>query len=884
LDRATKIKDKVNNYYDFYKIPQPETLNNCLLLNKYLRVDFRTLEDYNQTLKNNYEKKKYLPVETNPHHISHYIRSVFECRNITEKINYIFESDTGDVIPSRPIIDINATRILNAGLTPIILTPTLAVDDKDRNQKVRTAVKRYNDFVTNTLNSDEMEYAKTEIESFRYDVNMSMKKGRDSEYDDLIPKPEYVNLFLKSKQIKEEGYENKDGEVIDRKLKLVQTYNLTLQQASRQKLIPKNALINLTDIIYYLNNDDLYEIASRMDDGSIMVGTAHVPKYFDIDQHPIQFEATNSKAQNTKDSYIQKQEGIMFITPVITADKNDYSINEVKMVMKMKGNSYKYVHGLKYMEYLHATMASDLIITNHDYNFILKCVPLERVDCTGTYYIRFEIQKITNPVTEDLIGDYFTLDYSKQYSQISKLLKERQDAVDRNWVKYYQYVADINAYNRKVKEISDKALKQLNQHVNTDSEDSEDEEDEHDDDKSVKTGNLIINNKDKQIKTKQTIVIKEHHTVPDINDKLVIVTEEEVDFSNYDLKSQYITEVQCKDDKSEESEVSNYHYYILEFENPAARKAFTIKLEQMKNTIALTLRNQAKSENIRLSKPINDSSSESTIINPPSLKIRRVPSKEVEFELEQEYPKRPIIQPYEVTKTLSQIIIQVKSSAVNEKNTVSSGDLNLPIEFSMKVPNKITFRKATIKQGQKIPIEPPKPQIPVFLKDGHYYFTRQVVSEQENTIYTIREKIDDMTKEINTITTVVNPLLINKLTARIMTEPELDAMTMKALIKFINSSAPELDIPTQVIPLLARVLMHVFDSEKRLGSIMASSLVRNINDFRKGEYKIEEYKEPTYAWYEKLWRWLTTLWRMKEKDIQLSSGPQDFTPAQQSLH
>jgi hypothetical protein len=867
-------------------MPQPETLNNCLLLNKYLKVDFRTLEEYNQTLKNNYDKKKYLPVETNPHHISHYIRSVYECRNITEKIQYTIECDTGDVVPSRPIIDINATRILNAGLTPIILTPTVAVDDKDRNQKVRNAVARYNDFVTNTLNSDEMEYAKTEIESFRYDVNMSMKKGRDSEYDDIIPKPEYVNLFLKAKQIKEEGYENKDGEVIDRKLKLVTTYNQTLQQASRNKLIPKDALINLTDIIYYINNDDLYEVASRMDDGSIMVGTAHVPKYFDIDQHPIQFEATNPKAPNSKESYIQKQEGIMFITPVTAIDKNDYSINEVKMVMKMKGNAYKYVHSLKYMEYLHASMASDIIITNHDYNFVLRCVPLERVDCTGTYYIRFEIQKITNPTAEDLIGDYYTLDYAKQYNLISKLLQKRQDIVDKNWIKYHHYVAEVNAYNRKIKELNDK-MNKINQHIETDSEDEEQEEEDKDD-RSVKT-QINITNKKTHLKNRTIVQIKESHTVPDINDKLVIVSVNPIPFDKYDITEYNMINTECKDDKPNEdddSEVSNYHYYILQFETPAARKAFEVKLQQTKNQIPFSAIRDNKSENHKtIIKPINDSSSESSSTI-PALKFRRIDSKiqEQEINLEYEIPKVPKIEKYDTTQTYSQIILEVKSSALNEKNTISSGDINLPLEFTMKIPNKITFRKATIKQGDKIPIQQPKEQIPVFLKDGHYYFTKQVVSEQENTIYTIREKIDDMTKEINTITTVVNPLLINKLTARIMTEPELDAITMKGLIKFINSSAPELDIPSQVIPLLARVLMHVFDSEKRLGSIMASSLVRNINDFRKGEYKIEEYKEPNYAWYEKLWRWLTTLWRMKEKDIQLLTGPQDFTPAQQSLH
>lgn len=109
-----------------------------------------------------------------------------------------------------------------------------------------------------------------------------------------------------------------------------------------------------------------------------------------------------------------------------------------------------------------------------------------------------------------------------------------------------------------------------------------------------------------------------------------------------------------------------------------------------------------------------------------------------------------------------------------------------------------------------------------------------------------------------------------------MSEPELDVVTMKSLIKYINSNAPDLDIPNQVIPLLADILMRTFTAEKRLGALMQSSLIKNMQAFRNGEYKIEEYKEPNYNIFEKIWRWLTALWRDKEVDVKLQTSPQDF--------
>lgn len=154
-------------------------------------------------------------------------------------------------------------------------------------------------------------------------------------------------------------------------------------------------LINLTDVIYYLSNQELYDIARHLQPGTIMVGTAHIPKYLDTSEHFIQ--------------YGQKIEGsVQLSANRLNAFAQDYQLRDVTMTMKMNGNDTPYIHSLNYMQYLHSDMTSDFIINTAAIDdFVLKVVPIEKYDSGATDYVRFKIIKLQNPTAEELIIDHF---------------------------------------------------------------------------------------------------------------------------------------------------------------------------------------------------------------------------------------------------------------------------------------------------------------------------------------------------------------------------------------------------------------------------------------------------------------------------------------------
>jgi len=698
MDRFVFMKNNYDSYYNYYKYPKPETPSNAKLLNSLMHVDFRPLEEYNAIQKFNAAKLKTLPVETNPHHISHYVRSVFENRNIIEHIKFFVKPREGTIVTNRRIIDINATRILKAGLNPILLTPQLAADDAERVSNTKMAIRQYEYDIRNKLTKEEIEDAKYNVSKYYDDCRKNeiiRQKNKRAQYDeDRIDEidTEYTTFYKEAMEI----IDNREDQFT------MDHYDETLQQASQNGHIPRSALINLTDIIYYLTKDDLYLITNNMEDGVVIVGTAHVPKYLDTDEHLIKYEFIDKSEKDLNKNYIYKEEGKVRIVPISVQEREEYTLPQCRMLMKMKGNAFQYEHSIEYMSFLHADLSAEVIRPSVPYPFILRCVPVERVDCGATYYVRYQIHKISNPSAVDLISDQINATYVSQYNYANERLRERRQNIQHN--------------NRR---------------------------------NEIMRANLQVNEGQQQPVPREKPVMA--YNVIALNAKFNALNQNQVPLTNDPVK---LAQIQAR------------------------------------------------------------------IVNPDNITIRKT-----------------------------------KIQKINQKD--------MKPEEARKYLAEQYFEK------------------PLFLKDGNYYFTKTVKSEEtdafgRHTIYTIREQIDDITDFIYSVPKVVNPQLINKLTARIMSEPELDTVTMKSLIKYINSNAPDLDIPNQVIPLLADILMRTFTAEKRLGALMQSSLIRNMQAFRNGEYKIEEYKEPNYNIFEKIWRWLTALWRDKEVDVKLQSSPQDF--------
>jgi hypothetical protein len=253
-------------------------------------------------------------------------------------------------ISDRPILDVNSTRIMQAGYMPIILVPNIEGADYERNRKTIAEVLSYN--------------LKNNVYSQAYRAQQTKNKQR-IDYD-----ADYIYT--------------------------IQTYNQTLQEFfSNDKWLNihpyytesemKNILINLTDVIYYLTEGDIYDITQQLNDGTVIVGTMHIPKNFDTDNHEI---------------LTDKKEGMV----TIRFEKNDDEVEQPIMLQQMDGNDHIYRHLLtwtKYTKYKQSVIANK---SDSDLDYILKFIVTSRYDMGGTEYIRFKIVKITEPTFHDLLS------------------------------------------------------------------------------------------------------------------------------------------------------------------------------------------------------------------------------------------------------------------------------------------------------------------------------------------------------------------------------------------------------------------------------------------------------------------------------------------------
>lgn len=408
--RFAIVSKSVKEYFDYYKYQRPETDNNVNILRNITNVNFTSYSEYNAM------RRKYNPLhidimperETNPHHISHYIRSIAENSNIIENVKTYNDPESPLLIKTdRNIIDVNSTRILNAGLDPIMILNRMDHTDDDRIAKCRAAIHRLENKINESVTEEEMLFIQSQLEQFEYD-----KKFRDELYDNDLEKivkekPEYKDFATLLAHVKDQDGHNYECRIQERNLQDAMTH-LPADNAERPYLI------NLTDVIYYLTNEQLYNITRPMLPGTVIVGTAHIPKYLDTSKHFIQF---NSKIEGT----------VQISSNHMNNFSKSYNLVDCTMTMKMDGNDTPYIHPLKYLEYLHLDMTADFIINTAAIdNFILKIVPIEKYDCGGTIYMRFKIIKIQDPHAEELIIDHFNNHYT------GSILERFRNELNRN--------------------------------------------------------------------------------------------------------------------------------------------------------------------------------------------------------------------------------------------------------------------------------------------------------------------------------------------------------------------------------------------------------------------------------------------------------------------
>lgn len=263
------------------------------------------------------------------------------------------EFDVKLSVPARPLIDINSNRALNANYADTVLTPQVDAADADRRRNVITSAEQLNDKFA------EMEDV----------LNIDPNEMRD----------DYMRTFNMTIQQFAEGFENYEPRYGNNR---------------------KDAIYMLTDVIYYISNEDLYKVAEPLNDGTVYIGCMHVPKEYYTTKKLITFT-------NGNDASI---EGSMVITTKTrdTEHETIYS-NQALMLMEMLGNDHIYQHDVRFPDL--ATKRMHIIDTSEDTDFALKLIVQRRVDCGATYYISFKIVKITKPKLNDLLDDESMFDH-----------------------------------------------------------------------------------------------------------------------------------------------------------------------------------------------------------------------------------------------------------------------------------------------------------------------------------------------------------------------------------------------------------------------------------------------------------------------------------------
>jgi hypothetical protein len=420
------------------------------LTQAYPHLKFTSIPEVNQM--NQLEASKGTKVEKivqksyhNKHIFSHHIRSISENYQLNEQLNFkkIVYRQTVEIpqpkvddgygnmvdqdpieeeieyigeVPTRPILDINSTRLINTNIVDTILIPNVDDADADRNRNVLDIQMEQNaeiDRLAATVNDDAELLDK-----------VNENKIRTSTYT-------YQQFF------------NNIGTFIPR-------YNNHAE----------DTLTIMTDVIYYINNDDLYTATENLNDGTVIIGALHIPKYLDTQEHLIVYPVDGKQFVEGKMRIIPKQ---------FRHDMKYYSQKDVQMFMEMDGNDHTYNHPLRFLE-LREQRSLPIKSTTYR-NYLLKIIATHRVDTGATYYTSFKIVKISNPKLTDYLNiDQFsdelaetdtyqkTLDKVNSYAQqthadvvsdLFRIMKVTEPVITNS--QYASYIVDIAKSDKKNK-------------------------------------------------------------------------------------------------------------------------------------------------------------------------------------------------------------------------------------------------------------------------------------------------------------------------------------------------------------------------------------------------------------------------------------------------
>jgi hypothetical protein len=352
----------------------------------------------------------------NEHPITATIRDTCEDLNIIENVR-LTKSPENDaygryagVTPNRSIIDINSGKLAKNGLVACILQPNMDGEDANRIRKTDAMVETYHADVRNSVLKMQVYYTEEEQRQMKIQEEI-LKRGQVRDDDDQVNE-EYdaaaaAKLEIETRalrRLEQDRDEIFNRLAVERSEDTLQQYFQNLahyqdqveaHEQDEEQPEPvydsqydirdwRNALVNLTDVIYYIPNDDLYEVADYLNDGTIMVGTMHIPKTLTTEPQYIQYGETIEGVMNIyEDTPLEEIVGEQVMMP----------LTHTKMVMKMNGNKNPYYHPIRFPELNNTD--SYLIPASQNRDYILKIHVVQRIDMGATNYIRFSIDKHT---------------------------------------------------------------------------------------------------------------------------------------------------------------------------------------------------------------------------------------------------------------------------------------------------------------------------------------------------------------------------------------------------------------------------------------------------------------------------------------------------------
>lgn len=389
----------------------------------------------------------------NDHPITAAIRDISEALNIIENTRLTsyehgnFETLFLKTKPNRPILDINSGRLIKTGLATIVLSPNLDPEDATRCRNVEATFRR-----TSQAMQDEI----SQLDFTQQDYIAYCNDPLNLEDEDKPVQPQDIyNQYDPQGKPTDEQKASMKAQLMNAVLPItsrqtLQNYmfNLFWQHGHGTKWVEQNGvkiemkypkdrdvedqysvenwedlLINLTDVVYYIPDDDLYKCTQYLKDGTVMTGTLHVPKYLDTNQHIIQYNGN--------------MEGIIRIlprTPDILNKAKEAGIiqfDDADIFMYTNGNRDVYHHPLRFP---FLSKHDDYIIpqsTQKLYPYILKIHVHSRIDTGATYYCRYTITKETYNV--NYLEDFFVnKEHIYGFEKVDEFIQLKKD-IDYTW-------------------------------------------------------------------------------------------------------------------------------------------------------------------------------------------------------------------------------------------------------------------------------------------------------------------------------------------------------------------------------------------------------------------------------------------------------------------